>query len=376
MNSDVVPRVVFVSAFQDYRTKKRASIQQVAEGVRDIGCDVWFVSTRYSLLSKFTGDSRAFLNPQSNKVEDVNGVHCYLWKTLLHPFSAQNRLLNWLMGRLFYPYSAWPSRQFDSIIRGADYVVVESSVAVIYLQRIRKLAPHAKIIYYATDLLDTVGAHPSVQKALINSADLIHHVCLRSSQMVPSFPWAKGRLYKASFGMRSGDFGSVGTTPYGARKVVVSIGSMLFDRSYFEIVPRFFEDIVFHVIGCGQTFEAPSNVIIHGEMPFIETLPYIKYAAAGVAPYRQASGVEYLAESSLKLAQYEVFGLPAICPKFAVGTAKGRFGYDAGSASSMIAATKQALSQTGLLEGRSFPTWEEVARELLFAETFPETRIG
>lgn len=252
MTSSGGKRVVFLSAFQDFRTKKRASIQQVAEGARNLGYDVWFVSTRYSLLSKWKGDSRLSLDNTANKVQLIEGIHCLLWKTLFHPFASKNKLANFLMSFMYRPYAAWPSRAFDKIIGSADYVVVESSIAVIFLSRIKKLAPNAKIVYYATDLLDTVGAHAAVQKSLLDNNGIISHVCVRSSKMVKDFGWAVGRLYRASFGVRSSDFANVGESPYGGRRAVVSVGSMLFDRRYFETVPRSFSDVDFHVIGCGE----------------------------------------------------------------------------------------------------------------------------
>lgn len=369
-------RVVFLSAFHDYRTKKRASVQQVAEGARDLGYDVWFVSTRYSRLSRRTADSRLFLDERANRIEDVNGIRCLLWKTPVHPFASGNRLLNRIMGHLFGAFAAWPNRRFDAIVREADHVVIESSVAAIFLPRIRRLNPRARIVYYATDRLDTVGAHPAVQRRLVANAPLVHHVCLRSPKMAEDFGWARGRLHRAGFGMRPEDFAAIGPSPYGPRKSAVSVGSMLFDRRFFEVVPPRFPDVDFHVIGCGETFAAARNVHLHDEMPFRDTLPYVKHATIGIAPYRPAPGVEYLAESSLKMAQYELFALPAVCPQFAVGDNATRSGYGPEDEASMCAATERALSLGGTLAPRRFPTWQEVAERVLHPERFPEIRLG
>ncbi|MEW9855657.1 polysaccharide biosynthesis protein GumK [Novosphingobium sp. M1R2S20] len=368
-------RVVFLSAFQDYRTKKRASVQQVADGVRDLGYDVWFLSTRYSWLSKRTDDSRLFLDPASNSIEVVNGIHCLLWKTPVHPFASTSNILNTIMGRLFTPYAAWPNSTFDSILKSADYVIIESSVAAIFLPRVHRLSPHARIIYYATDRLDTVGTHPVVQRKLIANGSMIHHVCLRARRMATDFGWAADRLYLAEFGIHPEDFSDVGNDPYDGRPAVVSVGSMLFDRSFFENMPPLFPEVDFHVIGCGEKLSGADNLYIHDEMPFKATLPYVKYASAGVAPYRPAPGVEYLAESSLKLAQYELFGLPAICPNFAVGEIASRSGYNPGDVESMRAALTRALSMAGTIAPRRFPTWKDVAARVLHPEQFPNIKI-
>ena len=369
-------KVVFLSAYHDYRTKKRASVQQVADGAKDLGYNVSFVSTRYSWLSRYTGDSRLYLDQKANIIEAVNGVDCFLWKTPVHPFASRWPIINSIMGLMFAPYASWPSRAFDQMFSDAAYVVVESSVAAILLRRIRHLAPTAKIIYYATDRLDTVGAHPWVQQRLIADAQIINHVCLRSPKMVSDFAWGRNRLYRAFFGMKAEDFDNIGSSPYGKRRAVVSVGSMLFDKQYFQEVPKFYPDVDFHVIGCGESFEAPENVFIHAEMPFQETLPYVKFATVGAAPYRAAPGAEYLAESSLKMAQYESFALPAVCPQFAVGDNVSRSGYEPGNSQSMIDATAHALSRAGMIERRAFPTWKEVANQVLNPELYPEIKLG
>ena len=365
-------RVVFLSAYHDYRTAKRASIHQVADGLMEAGCDVSFISTRFSRLSKRTADSRMFLWDRANRIEVVNGIKCYLWRTELHPFQSERRWLNALTARVYPAYAALPNVKFDQMLSTADFVIIESSVAAIYLRRIKRVNPTAKIIYYATDRLDTVGAHPFIRYRLELDADLINHCSLRSPKMVSDFRWAEGRLFRAEFGINRTEFENVGPNPYiGSGLSAVSVGSMLFDPSFITSVARHFPDIHFHVIGCGTTFNAPQNVIIHPEMKFIDTLPYIKYASIGLAPYRQAEGVEYLAESSLKMAQYEYFGLPTVCPTFAVGDAKSRFGYQTDNAGSMVAAMSAARVAIGTIEKREFLSWREVGERILQPELFP-----
>lgn len=369
-------RVVIISAYHDYRTAKRASIQQVADGFVAAGHKVSFVSTRFSRLSKRKGDSRLFLWDKANRLERVNGVDCYLWRTPLHPFASGSRLLNRLMVPLYAMYARAQDPAVDAMLREATDVVLESSVAAIMLRRIRRLNPTARIIYYATDRLDTVGAHPFVKQRLIADAGLIDHVCLRSPKMVEDFGWAAGKLYRAEFGIDTEAFATVGASPYPPGvKAAVAVGSMLFDASFFAHAAARFPDVAFHVIGCGERFEAPANVTIHDEMPFRDTLPYVKHAAIGIAPYRPAPGVEYLAESSLKLAQYEYLGLPAVCPDFAVGDNPARFGYAPRDAESIAAAVQGALDR-GRVSPRQFLTWREVADRVLRPEDYPGIKLG
>ena len=368
-------RVVVLSGFHDYRTPRRASIQPLADACARIGHQVTFVSTRFSRLSRRAGDSRSFLWDRANRIEAVDGIDCYLWRTPLHPFAASNRLASAAMGALFPWFARLPNATFDTVMARADYVIIESSVAAIYVPRIRRLNPSAKIVYFATDRLDTHGAHPRVQRDLIAAGSLIDHFALRSSALASEFGWAADRLYLASFGIDAADFADIGPSPYGARQVGVSVGSGLFDPDFFVRVAPLFPNIDFHVIGCGRTFAAPTNVHIHPEMRFRDTLPWLAHATFGIAPYVYAVGAEYVAESSLKLAQFEVLGLPAVTAAFAVGGNPNRWGYRIGDTDSMRAAVAAALAHAGTIVPRHFPSWEDVARQVLEPERHGAIRL-
>lgn len=368
-------KIVFLSAYHDYRTKKRASIHQIARAMARLGNDVSFISMRFSLISRLKGDSRLNLWDRANRVEIVDGIKCYLWRSLAHPFASGNPALNAVMGKFFPLYARLPNRTVDDFLAAADYVIIESSVAAIFMRRIHRVAPRAHIIYYATDRLDTVGAHPFVRAQLERDAKLIGHVSMRSPQMAEDFYFAAGRLYRAEFGVDTAEFSTAGANPYTTPTNVVSVGSMLFDPNFFTEVAPAFPEVTFHVIGCGMQFDHPANVIVYDEMPFQQTLPYLKYATVGVAPYRPAPNTEYLAESSLKLCQFEYLGLPAVCPDFAAGSNVNRSGYRPRDGESMRAALRQALTMVGSVVPRQFQSWDEVAARVLTPQDFADTAI-
>lgn len=369
-------RVVFVSAFHDYRTAKRASIHPIAKALANTGYDVTFLSTRFSRLSRRKGDSRLFLWDRANRFETVDNIRCYLWRTAFHPFATGSALGDKVMGTLFPLYAELPNRDVDRMFAEADYLVVEATVAAVMLRRMRRLNPTARIIYYATDRLDTVGAHPYVRQRLEVDGALVHHVSLRSSVMAEDFGWATDRLTRIGFGIDPDDFVDDGTNPYAPGTInAVSVGAMLFDQNFFRIAAPAFPDVQFHVIGSGAKFDCPPNVILHDEMPFRATLPYLRHATIGFAPYHRAAGVEYLAESSLKLAQYEYLGLPAVCPDFAQGDIASRFGYRNDDPVSIHAAIRDALAAAGSVAPRAFPTWDGIGERLLHPERYPDTAL-
>ncbi len=369
------PKIVFVSGYHDYRTKKKASIQQLADAYVRSSCDVAFVSTRYSWMSKLKGDSRLFLWDRSNRIEVVNGVSCLLWRTAVHPFHSQSGFANRVM-EAFYPfYERLRNGNFEKLVTGADYVIIEASAAVLLIERIRQLAPTARIIYYATDLLETVGGHPYLQAKLEQNAGLIDHACLRSRAMVSSFSWMADRLYRAEFGVNRAELDTDAPSPYDTPLNAVSVGSMLFDPWVVETAAEQFPDVHFHVIGAGKPLRERTNLHVHAEMNYRDTVPYVRHANVGIAPYLKAPGSEYLADSSLKLAQYEYYGLPALCPDFAAGDVPSRTGYRPGDPESLRAAMNRSLSLVGEVEPRTFLSWNEVAERVLHPEKYPDIQL-
>lgn len=369
-------RVVLISGYHDYRTPKRASIHQIADGMVRCGFDVTFISTRFSRLSRRKGDSRLFLWDKANRVEMANGIRCFLWRTTLHPFRAGFAPADTLIGALFPGYANLPSKTFDQLVSAADDIILEAGIPAIYLRRIRRLNPDANVICYCTDRPDTVGSHPAIRSMLVRDQQLVDHFVLRSAAMADYFDFAPDRLSQVGFGIDKEEFASIGPSPYPeSGGAAVSVGSMLFDGSFFEIAAPAFPDIQFHVIGSGTDLQPGANLHVHSEMPFAETLPYVKHASIGIAPYHPAPAAEYLADTSLKLAQFEYFALPAVCPHFAAGKRPSRFGYEPGDPQSIRNAVDAALAMAGKVEPRNFPDWTEVAMRVLEPQAYPDTAL-
>jgi 2-beta-glucuronyltransferase len=283
-------------------------------------------------------------------------VRCFLWKTAFHPINLNSRLLNGLSAPLYKLYAHMPCSFLDDALRSASHVIVESGLGAVLLRRARALNLSAKIAYLASDDLVTVGVHPCVQTELAKAGRLINFACVPSRRMASGFEWAGGRLFFVPHGLHSADFAGPSPNPYSAQLNAVSVGSMLFDPEFFQAAAALFPEVQFHVIGAGQTFDAPSNVIQHAEMNFQKTLPYIRHATFGIAPYRSAQRCDYISDTSMKLMQYEHCGIPAVCPTFAAGDNSSRFGYVPG-------------------KPRRFLSWEDVARRLLDPREFADTVV-
>jgi 2-beta-glucuronyltransferase len=361
-------KVVIVSGVHDYRTPRRGSIQALADALVRLGYAVTFISVRFSPISRAKGDHRLFLWDRANVPEIVNGVQCYLWRTPFHPFRTGRAALDRSAGFLFSAYASWPNSFIDDAFRSASHILVESGLGIMLINRARRLNPRARIIYRGSDALHTIGAPPALATELRKRANDVDAFCLLAEKMADDFQWAAEKTYVVPLGINRDDFSTIGTSPYGAGINAVTVGSMLFDRSFFELAAPHFPDVQFHLIGTGEPFAAPSNVHHYKEMPFKATLPYLKHADFGIAAYKPQANSGYLAQSSLKLMQYEYLGLPAVCPDYAAGASPHRFGYATGSEAGIVSAIRQALAHGRFAGADAVPSWEETAQRMLAPE--------
>ncbi len=368
-------RAVIISSVHDYRSKRRGSIQAIADAMVRRGMNVSFVSIRFSPLSFLKRDSRSFLWKKANKTEDQRNVSCFLWATPFHPFATRTLAGDKLTSHLHDLYAAWPNRDLDALIRQADFVVVESGLGIALAPRIRRLNPSCRLIYRGSDTLQTIGAHPHLATLLADCADAFDQFCLLSPQMAEAFLPVRARTFCVPQGIERAHYETIGENPYPDNRSVVSVGSMLFDHSVFDVAAEAFPDRAFHVIGCGRTWRCAPNIILYPEMKFLETLPYVAHANIGVAAYRSAQRCRYLADSSMKLAQYSYLRLPAVCPHFAVGRHAHRFGYTPNAAKEIVSAFEAAFADHFDDDAPTAMTWDDLVIRLLDPAAFPDTHI-
>jgi 2-beta-glucuronyltransferase len=359
------PDIVVIVSSHDYRTARRAGIHSVAKTLAELGHEVHFLSVGYSPISWLQKDSRCTLWRRANRAELANDVHCYLWRTALHPVNPDVPGLTLLATAMYRFYRRYPSRFIDNAFRSATVIIVESGLGVLLLARARALNRSARIIYLASDHLPTLGAHSVLQSELESSASIIDHACITSARMADRFAWANGKLFVVPHGLDPADFEGDTANPYSGGRNAVSVGSMLFDADFFIHAAGQFPDVTFHVIGSRSKCSFPPNVRVYPEIPFKDTIPYLKHATFGIAPYRFAPDCEYLCDTSLKLMQYDFLGLPAVCPHFAVGTSPNRIGYTPGDTESIRLAVSAALDPTRRLVPRPPLSWREATLQLL-----------
>ena len=372
-NKSAMPRFLIISG-HDFRTPRWANMHFIARELAKRGT-MRFFSLGCSALSYLIGDPRLPILAQANRVEEFRGVQCYLWKSAWHPVNLDFAVLSGLSRLLFTAYRRGVPEVFRRWVEGSDIIIMESGMSPIFLEMIQQLNPNARKIYLASDLLDTIGVDPFVCEELNAHIDLFDTIIVPSRLMAPAFP-PRAKLRFVPHGLEV-DTAVAGGSPYAGGANAVSVGSMLFDRGFFALAAPRFPDVTFHVIGGGREAGHLSqpNIKLYGEMPYAQTLAYIKHAQFGIAPYKAKSVQPYLCDTSMKLMQYGFFGIPAICPVAAVGDHAGRFGYVPGDPASIEHAVRDALA-AGRVTPPQILSWSEVTDRILKPQDYADTRVA
>ena len=365
-----------VLSAHDYRSPRKASIHFITNELAKRG-PTRFFSLRYSMLSRYTADPRLSLDDQANRIATHQGVECYLWKTMIHPFNTRRSWLRPAESIMYRWYSQGRNNVLRQWIKDATVILLESGVAPVFFDLIKQLNPSAKILYRASDSLEAINVAEYVNDAFARIAGDINTIALPSRALVDSIP-SRHNLIFVPHGIDHSVAEKADPSPYEGEGIhAVSVGSMLFDPSFFVLASKRFPQIHFHVIGSGHPRhpEYGDNVTVYGEMPFAQTLRYIKHARIGIAPYSSTNLPAYLRDTSLKLIQYEFFKLPAICPTFIAADYPTRFGYDIGDGDSIEQAINRALSPVQPLVTRQVLSWGEVTERMLTPQCFRDTEM-
>ena len=349
---------------------RKTSMVFMAESLAAQGWSVSAVTVQLSRLSLLRGNARLGAAPKSiwNRWRQVNPhLEAMVWIPAFHPARWPSKLLNLLSTPLLHAYSALLPSSVIRRVRDADLILIESCAAVALFRRLRRLAPKAKIVHSMSDRLDVVGMHPGLSGMFRKDAPAYDLVRVPANALVSDAPGA--RVVVIPHGLEKAAFDLASENPLPSGRHAVLAGDMMFDRPAFEALIQAFPDVIFHAFGrfdLGPLAQAP-NVRAHGEVPFVDLVTYLKSADVGLALYRVAPGLEYIAQSSLKLIQYEYCGLPTVAPGFAAGDHGNIFSYDPEDADSLRTAFAAALASPRLVGARDVRDWDQMVRTLLNA---------
>lgn len=354
---------------------RKASVHFIASKWAEQGHDVRFATVGFSWLSLFKAKDkfRQLRTRQQGRFEAIApNLHAGAHLPLLHPFSSGKRVINQLNRPAFRLFGAHLPAFIRRALLDADVVVIESGTPLSFFDYVKRANPRARTLYFCRDLLQTVGAAPILREIEARAMARFDAVCVPSKRLRDMLP-PGGRVRVIPQGVDASLFDAPHPSPYPAGSLnAVSVGDMLFDEGSVSAMALAVPEVTFHVFGAGWTGELPANVMVHGERDFTEIVPYIVHASFGVAPYRLTKSEVYLAESSLKLAQYSYCRLPILLPDIVPFAGGNGVGYTLGGRVDWREKVGAALGMIRSDDMRAdILTWDDVARQTLAVAVDP-----
>jgi len=358
-----------------YASKRRANFHFLADALIRQGWAVTFVTVQISPIARLRNDPRfeyPVLEEANRPVTVRPNLTSYVWYTPWHVFHLRSRFLDRLSRPLVNLWTRLPMPELEPLIAAADMIMVESTGALLLVERLKRLNPRARLVYRVSDDVRNLGQHAAILEAEDRYAPQFDLISAPSRYSARRF----GHLDTVRLhphGIDPDIFDRPHPNPYGTGFNLVSIGHSFYDPELVAAGAEMFPDWTFHVIGRVPRTGPAGNIRWYGELPFAETVPYIVHADIGLAPYLYREGAETLADSSLKLMQYSWCRLPSVAPDFCTRPDRPHvIGYVPGDRKSIRAALKAAAEyDRGGISRAGIRSWDDLARLIVDPQAEP-----
>lgn len=144
---------------------------------------------------------------------EYNGVHCYLWRTLIHPFNTRRSWLRGIEDMLFRWYVQHPPEILLQWIREADIILFESGTAVAFIDMAKRINPSARLIYNASDSLSAINVASYIEREFQRVAPSLDVIAVVSPAMAKEIP-SYGNVFYIGHGVLQNLSELGGPSPY------------------------------------------------------------------------------------------------------------------------------------------------------------------
>lgn len=358
-------RVVLFSGHY-YGSARRAGFHWLADSYRRLGWDVVFVTTALSHLSVLRRDHRLAypVKREANRFVEVQpGLRSFVHWTVYHPANLRSSLANRLSEPIFRTYGRRLPPPIEEAVEVADILIFESTPGLLAARRARELNPGARLVYRVSDDLRVLRNHPVVIEEESRLAPAFDLVSVPTESLLERFR-DRGNVALQPHGIERELFDAPCPRPYGKGVNAVFVGASRLDYDFVGWASRIAPSWTLHVIGPFGAMEGLENVVFHGELPFAETVPYLRHASVGLHTLSYSPGAECFRDS-LKVLQYTYCGLGIVAPKFLHSSRSNVFYYQPGDDQSIAAALREAVAVDPESVDRSgIRDWSELALEL------------
>jgi 2-beta-glucuronyltransferase len=351
-----------------YKSKRKAGFHWLANAYKNRGWKVIFVTAPISYISWIRKDYR-FEYPifkEANEIIEVEpNIYSYILFTPYHPARTRINILDRMLEPIYNLYKETNLGILSEHIKQADLIIFESTPALLLFKKFKQLNSHARYVYRVSDDTRVLKLHPIVikfEEEIIEEFDL---VSVPSFYIYNRFNKQVNKLKLQYHGINKKVFDRDYRNPYeNTGKNAVFVGNSRLCFEFLDKVAQLFPNINFHIIGPFPKKVQKENIYYYGEVPFEQTVPYIKYADIGLHTLEYEKGVESFTDS-LKVHQYTYCRLPIVAPNFLKSNRTNFFYYEVSDNRSIKAAINDALNcDRGKIDNSIVNSWEDLSRLL------------
>lgn len=305
-------KVVLLSGHY-YNSKRQAGFHFLANSFDKLGFEVTFITSVVSLFTYMRKDYRIYENGFTSNLfitKKYHNIKSVINFSLIHPINRKSKLIYFLINILYKL-----SKVSINEIRNSDYVVFESVPSILFFETIKLINPKAKLIYRMSDDMEIIKFPKQVidyERKILNKFDLIS---VPTKLMYDKFNILSSKNVRLHFhGIDKVQYDQEKISPYSEKINHIFVGNSHLDESFIDIASTLFKDHFFHIIGPFEPKIQKNNVIYYGQMPFKETIRYVKFASTGLQIRSNEGGTAETLADSLKVLQYSYCKLPILAP--------------------------------------------------------------
>jgi len=377
----MMKRVVLVTGHY-LESKRKAGFHWLADAYWRAGWEVIFLTTAISWLSWLQRNYRMAypILREANQLRWVQpGLGSYVWFTPWHPVNLPLPILNHLLSPLFASYQRFPLAEAEALVCPADLIIFESQPGLLLYDRFRRLNSHARYVYRVSDDLRLLrSSHAVVLQAEERCAPEFDLISVPSAYLLQRFQHLPHAVLHYH-GIRKDLFERAYPNPYQGTwdTQLIFVGISHFDYDFLAQASASFPHWAFHIIGPIPHLPRRANIFAYGEMPFLDTVPYIKHADIGLSIRTHSPATESLTDS-LKIMQYTYCDLPIVLPAHLRSARPNTFYYTPGSIESIQQALQAAkhFDRSRVVKD-NIRSWDEVAQDLAGERWYArDTQLG
>lgn len=326
----------------------------------------WHVNfvTGYSVFDHLKGGYRkqfVDISARNKPVRAGEGLTTFVNMPWMRPTGLRYDVLNNASRSAFKLYRNAFSAALREMISKSQLVLMESTYEIMFTPHLRELAKGARFVYRVSDDMAMRNTHPVALDDELRALPLFDLVSLPNLKMCNRFPRANN-IAEHKHGIPTHLYDKCSPSPYetGSKNAIFS-GNNILDQNAIRVLSGNFPEYTFHIIGPFDPQVSASNVIYHGEKPYLQTIPFVQHAQIGLNTLTVPGF-----EESNKMQQYRYCGLPAVVNGSEFSSEKDRFFYKTGDAKSLVHAFKAAMNSApdpGLRA--TVRSWDDLVSDLL-----------